>query len=97
MGELSLEDWDKGRHCTADDLPYCHRCKPKPFPKEVFISGGGSAFHASLDCSGLRDGQRAIEQRGGTSAPVESVYREVGIGRGCKPCLLCFPGAKGHA
>jgi len=95
MAELSLDDWDEGRPCPADGLSYCHRCKPKPFPFEVIISGGGSAFHASLDCSGLRDGQKAIGQRGGTLAPVEAIHREFAIGRGYRPCQRCFPWARG--
>jgi len=98
MGELSPDDWERGRRCSADDLPYCHRCKPKPFPINVVVATGwAAAFHASKDCKGLNDGQRMVERHGGSAAPVTTIHREVAISRGYKPCLLCFPSARGHA
>jgi len=75
MGVMSSEDWDQGRRCAADDLPYCHRCKPKPFPINVVVSTGwAAAFHCSANCTGLNEGQRKVERRGGSPAPVKNEW-----------------------
>ena len=95
--EMALADWEAGLPCEFDNLSFCARCKPKPFPMEVVVSGGGSAFHRSVECKGLADGRRSVERRGGELATVRTVHREVAIGAKYSPCLLCFPEARGHS
>ena len=94
--EMPLADWEAGMPCEADGISFCARCKPKPFPVNVVITGGGQSFHLSADCRGLREGQGHVERRGGTTAAVKTVHREVAISGGYLPCLLCFPEAKGR-
>jgi len=97
MGELSLDDWDRDQPCAADGIVNCHRCKPKPFPTNVFVSTGwAAAFHITVDCEGLAGGQRKVERRGGSPAPVERIHREQAISKGYSPCSWCFPDAKGR-
>lgn len=97
MAEMSMEDWQAGLPCEADGLAFCGRCKPKPFPLEVVVTDGGNAFHRASGCEGLIDGQRSIERRGGAPAAVRVLHREVALGRGYSPCLLCFPNSRGHS
>ena len=96
LGQMSW--WFAGGRCEQDDLAWCSRCKPRPFPAVVVMTGGSSdAFHRSEACRSLRDGQAAIRRRGGTPAEVRHVALNEGLGAGKAPCLACFPWAKGGA
>ena len=84
--------WFEGQPCEGDNLPYCDRCKPHPYPKVVVITRGwGHALHRSDDCVWLHRGQGSVERRGGQPAPVERVAIQVAIGLGKMPCQHCFP------
>jgi hypothetical protein len=92
-----MADWRQGVPCEPDGLSFCHRCKPKPFPTTVYVTKGwGAAFHRSKDCRALCDGQKQIERRGGSPAPVELVHIEMAISDKYSPCLICFPKARGR-
>lgn len=96
-GGRVMSDWEAGQSCEAHELPFCFTCKPKLFPESVLVSDGGNVFHVTTACTGLRDGQRSVERRGGRAGELRAVHRETALGRGYVPCLLCFPGARGHA
>lgn len=88
--------WFAGNPCEEDDLGWCSRCKPRPFPALVVMTIGSSdAFHGTVDCRALRDGQAAILFRGGNPADVRHVALSEALGAGKAPCLVCFPWAKG--
>ena len=84
--------WFEGKPCEDDNLPYCRRCKPHPYPHTVVVTRGwGYAFHLSEDCVWLHRGQGSVERRGGEPAPVERVAIQVAFGLGKVSCLVCFP------
>lgn len=90
--------WFSGAACEEDDLSWCARCKPRPFPALVVMTSGSSdAFHGSEDCHALRDGQAAILRRGGSPADVRHVALNEATGAAKAPCLVCFPWAKGRS
>ncbi len=61
------------------------------YPKNVYISSGGGAFHKRRNCAALRQGQRSVSRRGGTPAPVIAVQYRQAKARGMEPCQACFP------
>jgi hypothetical protein len=84
--------WHEGTPCEQDNLPWCSRCKPHPYPAVVTMTRGwGAAFHLDADCRWLVEGQRAVARRGGEPALVERVPVQVAFGAGKSPCLACFP------
>lgn len=83
--------WFKGERCEADDLPYCARCKPHPFPATVVMTRGWSyAFHRDDRCTWLVEGQAQVDRRDGECASVERVAVQVALGAGKVPCRGCF-------
>jgi hypothetical protein len=95
--DLQINDqWNQGLPCEEDGIAFCARCKPSDLPDTVYMTSGGSAFHATKLCRYLIEGQQKVADRGGTPAPIESVHRNV-ASRGYSPCLLCFPSHRGKA
>lgn len=74
------------------DLPLgtCSICKYDDRPS-VYITAGGVRFHARPDCPALREGQRHVDARGGTTEPIEMVHRGSERLEGRDPCLTCAP------
>lgn len=93
---MALDDWNAGVLCESDNLPFCQRCKPKPYPPTVYISTGSTAFHSVPDCEKLLRGQEKVEERGGSRGAVSPTNLEVAIGKGHLPCLGCFPASRGR-
>ena len=60
----------------------------------VYISGGGTAFHASLDCETLVKWRDAVIERGGTNADLKPMRRSLAEEQGRHPCHGCYPGAR---
>lgn len=83
--------WAAGFLCDDHGESFCADCKPKSLLQVVYITAGGNAYHLSLDCEGLRDGQRAVEQRGGNAADPMSVSVSTAKGDGRAACLRCWP------
>lgn len=67
------------KHCALDALP------------NVFITGGGTHYHARSDCPALAVGQRLVEERGGTPDPIEQVHRGSARLEGRSACKTCRP------
>ena len=65
----------------------CSICR---HPELVFITGGGTAYHHLPDCEHLVEGQRLVELRAGTTAPIQlvTVSKAEAIGR--RRCRHCF-------
>lgn len=93
---MDVEAWSAGTHCDEDGLAFCGRCRPRALPNRVFITGGGSAFHASDSCKLLVSGQDRIARRSGAVGAVEAAALQVAIRRGYFPCQGCFPEAGGR-
>ena len=88
-----MEWWAAGEPCEDDGLGFCGRCKPRQLPDRLYMThgGGSSAFHDRPDCRALRDGQRRVDRRGGTTAPVVPMTPKQAATSGKFPCLECFP------
>jgi hypothetical protein len=93
---MDIEAWSAGAPCDEDAIVFCGRCRPRAFPARVFITGGGSAFHATNACSLLVSGQERVAQKSRLVSPVESAALQVALGRGYFPCQGCFPEAGGR-
>jgi hypothetical protein len=77
--------------CRHDlSLGTCSICKFDDRPA-VYITAGGVRFHARPDCPALREGQRHVDARGGTTEPIEMVHRGSERLEGRDPCLTCTP------
>jgi len=78
----------------VDDCPYCKEAAQvaAQYPKHVWITtSSGGAFHKGKNCAALRKGQRIVENKGGTPAPVIAVQYKQAKARGTEPCQACFP------
>lgn len=93
---MDVEAWSAGARCDDDDLAFCGRCRPRALPDRVFITGGGSAFHATEACKFLVSGQQRVAPRSGAVGLVEAAALQVAIGRGYFPCQGCLPEAGGR-
>lgn len=84
--------WEAGTPCEDDDLVWCARCKPQPFPPVVVVTRGyGQAFHATESCRWLRAGLRSVERRGGSPSDPERVCLAEARRLQKEPCLWCLP------
>jgi len=89
---MRLEDWNNGEPCEDDQMSFCERCKPHPYPETVYVTGGGSAFHKDRRCDAMESGQRHVVARGGSPSEITAVGIQVALGReGREPCQRCFP------
>lgn len=94
---MDLDAWNAGTPCEDDGIVFCHRCRPRSLPPGVFITSGGSAFHATKECDLLVSGQASVARRSGSVGVVEEVAVQVAIGRGYFPCQGCIPEAGGRS
>ena len=93
---MTPEEWQAGTPCADDNVSFCHRCKPKSFPEQVFVSAGSSAFHKVPGCAQLARGQSHVERLGYERSQVVETHVEVAISKGLFPCQGCFPEASGR-
>ena len=94
---MRLAEWTTGSPCDADNLVYCHRCKPRDLPPHVFRLACSTAFHKMPGCKALITAQEAVERRGGSPSEAVGVHVGVAISNGLAPCLHCFPNFHGRA
>jgi hypothetical protein len=94
---MRLAEWTTGSPCDADDIAYCHRCKPRDLPPHVYRSAWSTAFHKAPGCKALTTAQGSVERRGGSPSEAVGVHVGVAIGSGLAPCLLCFSDLNGRA
>lgn len=92
---MSFDEWEDGKLCERDGIPYCADCKPSSpdddEPQFVYMSEGwGAAYHKSPDCPALIEGQEAVKRRGGTPAPVRRVPLSTAKATLHFPCQVCF-------
>lgn len=88
---MNESEWNAGFLCDEHGESFCPTCKPKSLSKVVYITAGGQAYHRSLDCEGLHEGQRFVAQRGGTPSDPTSVSVSAAKREGREPCLVCWP------
>jgi hypothetical protein len=92
---MRLAEWTTGFPCDADNIVYCHRCKPRDLPLHVFRSAWSTAFHRVPGCKALVSAQGSVERRGGSPSEIVGVH--VGVSHqqwtGTLPALL--PGLQG--
>jgi hypothetical protein len=93
---MDIEAWSAGARCDEDEIAFCGRCRPRALPVRVFITGGGSAFHATEGCNLLVSGRERVARRLSSVGVVEGAALQVAIGRGYFPCQGCFPEARGR-
>ena len=94
---MRLAEWTTASPCDADNIVYCHRCKPRDLPPHVFRSEWSTAFHKVPGCKALATAQELVERRGGSPSEVVGVHVGVAISNGLAPCLHCFPKFRGRA
>ena len=58
-------------------------------PPRVYRTRGGSAFHRTSTCAGLRDGQRYADRLGLTTHAIEAVDLNQARTH-LAPCEVCF-------
>jgi hypothetical protein len=91
---MTEADWLQGIPCDRHEDPWCGTCRPGKydgFPTTVYITQGwSSAFHSSMACSALTNGQAFVQRRGGAPAPMSAVAVAVAF-KTHLPCLICFP------
>ena len=93
---MTLEEWQSGTPCRDDNMSFCHRCKPRPFPERVFVSAGSATFHKVRGCAQLARGQERVERWGYQRSQVVETHVEVAISKGLFPCQGRFPEASGR-
>jgi len=82
--------WRAGFPCDEHGEPFCVNCKPRELSQSVYVTSGGSAYHRTLDCKGLIDGQEFIAQRGGTPAIPTTMSVTAAKAENRSPCLICW-------
>ena len=82
--------WKAGQACDEHEEFYCPDCKPASEKQTVYISDGGTAYHKRADCAGLEDGQRYVENRGGTPSEIKAIQVSGAKSRGRQKCLVCW-------
>ena len=92
---MSFDDWKQGKLCERDGIPYCADCKPSSpdddEPRFVYITEGwGAAYHKIRDCRAMSEGQKFVERKGGTPAPVKRVALSVATATLHSACQVCF-------
>jgi|HubBroStandDraft_4_1064222.scaffolds.fasta_scaffold13436_4 hypothetical protein len=66
-------------------------CGPFAELLRVWVTGGGTHYHATETCQALVDGQAQIEQRGGKPAKIMVVSVVSGNAGRRSPCGFCMP------
>jgi hypothetical protein len=94
---MRLAEWTTGFPCDADNIAYCHRCKPRDLPPHVFRSAWSTAFHKEPGCKALANGHGSSDHWDTAPSEVMGVHVGVAISSGLAPCLHCFPHFKGRA
>lgn len=104
-GQLTGNRWSRRYQCRKmggmdDDFcevmflraSQCDHCRTarSELPQWVYITKGGSVYHRTPNCEGIKDGQRYARWRGDEIHDVQSVPRsDVQAQRGA--CEICRP------
>ncbi|MEV5831787.1 hypothetical protein AB0L25_40135 [Spirillospora sp. NPDC052242] len=72
----------------------CGLCAPVPegLAERVYITRGGSVFHARTNCDALQDGQRKASRLGLEIHDANLVPLSDALLQGRGACEICFPG-----
>ncbi|WP_282697532.1 hypothetical protein [Streptomyces sp. CC208A] len=81
-------------YCEVMCLPVsqCDHCRTmnSPLPRRVYVTRGGSVYHRTPHCEGLKDGQRYARWKGHDTHDVESVPR-ADVRARLGACEVCRP------
>ncbi|MFD0901464.1 hypothetical protein [Actinomadura sediminis] len=71
----------------------CGLCAPVPrgLRKQVYVTQGGSVFHAGTKCEALREGQRKAARFGMEIHDPRLVALNDAFAQGRGACEICFP------
>lgn len=83
------DDPCKHAYPTREQCPTCSKAAEEDeTPVVVYYTAGGDAYHYDPNCSALAYGQSLVEERGGTTAPIQTTYEHlIKFERG--PCRTC--------
>lgn len=74
----SMEECKHGLNAS-----FCSYCKD---PRIVYLSGGGSVYHRSIDCGAMEKGKQKVLDSGGELAHVDSTTQSNAEVSGRRPC-----------
>ncbi|MGI5350256.1 hypothetical protein ACQEU8_19055 [Streptomyces sp. CA-250714] len=80
--------------CEVMFLPssQCDHCRSAQsnLPRRVYVTKGGSVYHRTPNCEGLKDGQRYAQRKGHDIHDIESVPRS-DVQAKLGACEICRP------
>ena len=86
---MSDDRWTWPEFCEKCGIEHCSDHKPGNVIL-VAVTDGGSAFHQTVKCNALIQGQRAVERRGGVPSEVRWIRRSRAISMGYIECQVCW-------
>lgn len=83
------DDPCKHAYPTRAQCPICSKEPEKSQARiVVYITEGGSAYHYDRNCHALAYGQKLVEERGGTPAPIRTTFEDL-VKHERPPCNSC--------
>lgn len=77
MSDYRLYEMCKHGFQTPADCPVCKGdVTSRTVGAVVYFTAGGTHYHYSPSCPALVYGQKLVEERGGTPAPIESAFED---------------------
>lgn len=76
--------------CELCELPLKQCQHSMDGPAFVFISGGGSCFHATAQCPALSEGQMIADEMGLRVHEISNVAMARALEMGREQCSVCF-------
>ena len=83
------QGWATGVGCRTHGIAWCPDCKPRE--TDVIVVAGGSAYHRTVRCQALIEGQRSIERKGGQPSPIQAIRLSTAKAQARSACLVCRP------
>jgi hypothetical protein len=87
-------------HSTSDEpcihdltVRTCSICLRSDLPP-VFVTGGGTRYHATEKCSALLEGQQQVLAHGGTPDAIRQTRLGSAMVDGRDPCRTCRPASR---
>jgi uridylate kinase len=77
--------------CELCEMPLKQCQHSMEGPAFVFVSGGGTCFHATAQCPALSEGQRIADGMGLREHEINDVAMAQAIEMGRERCSACFP------
>jgi hypothetical protein len=81
---------DTDAYCQLCELPLKQCSHSMVGPAFVFVSGGGSCFHATSQCPALAEGQKIADDMGLRTHEISNVAMARAEAMGRERCSVCF-------